>query len=224
MMNLPTDSSLPIDDATLSRLVDDELAVTERRRVIESLEHDPSGWRRCSLAFLEDQAFRREIRRYASSQGGGDAPDRCPPSVTKANRAAPAADRKPAGRSDLRFSWQTLWATAATLLAAVALTQLIRTDRSETPAPSTVALQQETPETQPKIPPSDQPPETVVVADWNFWERDSAIPPNVRQALKKLGTEVRQERGIVPVRLPDGRRVAVPYENVQFVPVGDTSY
>ena len=46
-----------LDPALLDRLVDGELAETERRKLLLSLDHQPSGWRQCALAFLEAQSW-----------------------------------------------------------------------------------------------------------------------------------------------------------------------
>jgi hypothetical protein len=50
------------DDRLLERLVDGELNDAEYRALLAELEHRPDGWRRCALAFLEDQAWGREAR------------------------------------------------------------------------------------------------------------------------------------------------------------------
>jgi anti-sigma factor RsiW len=47
-----------INNLWLDRLVDGELLEPERRALLERLETEPDGWRRCALAFLEAQAWR----------------------------------------------------------------------------------------------------------------------------------------------------------------------
>ncbi len=54
-----------IDSASLDRLVDGDLTDTERRELLLRLESDPDGWRRCALAFLEDQAWRDALATVA---------------------------------------------------------------------------------------------------------------------------------------------------------------
>jgi hypothetical protein len=53
----------PQSDATalIDRLVAGELTEVERRELLLSLESEPDGWRRCALAFLEDQAWRTRL-------------------------------------------------------------------------------------------------------------------------------------------------------------------
>ena len=49
------------DDQMLDRLVDDELNEQQRRELFASLENQPGGWRRCAMAFLQQQAWRRAM-------------------------------------------------------------------------------------------------------------------------------------------------------------------
>ena len=62
------------------------------------------------------------------------------------------------------------------------------------------------------------------VNDSNLWEQDSVIPFDVRQSFRRMGAELQRERGMIPVQLNDGRRVNVPYEDVQLVPVSNRPY
>ena len=52
--------------ADLDRLVDGELSADERRRLLETLETTPDGWRDCALAFLESQSLRQQLSELAS--------------------------------------------------------------------------------------------------------------------------------------------------------------
>ena len=54
--------SEPNDDILLDRLVDDELSADERQRLLRSFDQSGDGWRRCALAFLENQAWRRQMK------------------------------------------------------------------------------------------------------------------------------------------------------------------
>src|SRR5437660_9434314 len=48
-------------DNRIERLVDGELSVEGYRALLASLDDEPDGWKRCALAFLEDQALAGEM-------------------------------------------------------------------------------------------------------------------------------------------------------------------
>ena len=50
-----------LDDTLLDRLVDGELSDAEYREALVALDSHPDGWRRCALAFLEAQAWGRDL-------------------------------------------------------------------------------------------------------------------------------------------------------------------
>ena len=45
----------------IERLVDGQLDEASRRQLLERLDREPEGWRRCALAFLEDQCWREAL-------------------------------------------------------------------------------------------------------------------------------------------------------------------
>src|SRR5205085_806559 len=45
----------------LDKLVDGELNDETQRQLLLALESQPDGWRRCALAFVENQVWRREV-------------------------------------------------------------------------------------------------------------------------------------------------------------------
>lgn len=48
-------------DVLLERLVDGELDDARRRALLARLDHEPDGWRRCAVAFLEAQCFQQAL-------------------------------------------------------------------------------------------------------------------------------------------------------------------
>lgn len=50
------------NDTRFDRLVDDELSEEERRELLDHLDDEPGGWRRCALAFLESQCWKQSFR------------------------------------------------------------------------------------------------------------------------------------------------------------------
>jgi hypothetical protein len=92
----------------LDLLVDGELNETDRRELLVRLDHEPDGWRRCALAFLESQCWRQEL--------GPIARDRTPSeSAEVASRPAEAAPRRQSWRHHLA----TLLTMAASFLIAL---------------------------------------------------------------------------------------------------------
>jgi hypothetical protein len=64
------------DDTLFDRLADGELSGDEYRRLLASLDHHPDGWKRCALALLEAQALRGELRALVAEQQPHDQPPR----------------------------------------------------------------------------------------------------------------------------------------------------
>ena len=56
------DKETPKDELLFDRLADGELSATERRQLLQSLDHREDGWRQCALALLEAQTWRYQIR------------------------------------------------------------------------------------------------------------------------------------------------------------------
>jgi hypothetical protein len=65
------------DNLMFDRLADDELSPQERQQLLGSLDDLPDGWRRCALALLEAQTWRREFRSLTT-----ESPNR-PPAVVQ---------------------------------------------------------------------------------------------------------------------------------------------
>jgi hypothetical protein len=56
------------------RLVDGELSESQRTELLNSLDQEPDGWRRCALAFLEAQCWKKELGGLRQSVPAGQAP------------------------------------------------------------------------------------------------------------------------------------------------------
>ena len=61
-MNERKAEELLLDDITFDRLVDGELSASEYRSVLAALEQQPAAWRKCAEAFLQAQAWQREMK------------------------------------------------------------------------------------------------------------------------------------------------------------------
>ena len=95
------------DQRALEQLVDGELPPEERRELLERFEADPEGWRRCALAFLEDQAVRGGVCSLIAEAG------------RPAAKVSPSVRKKPVWRVGV---WV---AVAASLLFAFAAGRLL---------------------------------------------------------------------------------------------------
>ncbi len=56
------DSTPPLVNDVIDRLVDGELSPTELGAALDRLDREPDGWKRCTLAFLEVQCWRESFR------------------------------------------------------------------------------------------------------------------------------------------------------------------
>jgi hypothetical protein len=208
----------------LDKLVDGELDDAQRRQALLHLENQPDGWRRCALAFLEAQAWKKSLGTIA---------------------ATPAKDVlvKPArANSSWANRWSSLLAAAASFLVAFGLGLAWRGHAERT---ELAAVKQPAPATQPRRAPqpelglaSDKPQWSTMTVNLDrdndgiaeavelpvvrgpgideAWVRSqpAAIPSPLLRALERMGHEVRHERQYYPFDLGDGRRLLVPVDEV----------
>ncbi len=229
----------PLDENELfDLLVDDELSESQRGELLRRLEQMPDGWRRCALAFLEAQCWKKELGVVA----------REPQSRVVAAPAPTFPKRAPL------FRWGTLLAMAASFLVALGLGFLWREGwQGRTTFPGQVADVLSKPQRpslagNPASGASQAPAWQMVTlaADRGQGndgesirlpavERDridqdwlrsipASIPPEVVRAFKNTGHEVHQSRQLVPLPMQDGRRLVVPLDQVDVEYVGRSSY
>jgi hypothetical protein len=235
------------DDERIDRLVDGELTRQEYRELLTLLARHPDGWRRCALAFLEAQAWQREL-------GSMQLEDIRPPASSRAT-----------SRSKKRLShWLSLLALAASFLMMFALGVAYHARRSRSPSlPGhvPVAQQQESADvedavrdtnTLPMRPPTEarppiQPRGYVTLARDGVdspssdefeiplyeWSPESAwlldddrwrIPPEVQRALQRMGREIRWDRRLVPLETEDGSPAFLPMRRLEVMPVKGHRY
>jgi hypothetical protein len=225
------------DDILFDRLVDGDLSAAERRRLLESLDARPDGWRRCALAFLEAQSWREDLGQIARG-AAQDRTDRADgsPSIAGADRRTP----KPIG---------TWLAIAAGLLIALTLATARWDDGqplvNNLPNPDGPAIVAD--------PPSKSPaPGNVRVDDaLTLWAHDdtgkprslrvplvdagtldrqlgvafqSGLPADVRSQLHDRGYNVESKRRYAPLWLDNGRPMILPVEDTKIVPVSQAVY
>lgn len=62
-----------LTEMVLDGLVAGELSGDQYRAVLRQLEATPDGWKRCALAFLEDQAFKQDLNQLLGEHSAADA-------------------------------------------------------------------------------------------------------------------------------------------------------
>jgi hypothetical protein len=234
------DQFTPVNDATFDRLVDDELSVEERGRLLAALDDRPGGWRQCALAFLEAQAWRRDLGMLSAERPTQTA------IPTQLSRVTDDVVNRNTARS--AANW---FALAACVLVAFGLGTLWQFERgtprvATTEVPRAVAeLAQE----DSKLPPAS--PTTSSPDALTLWVRDhtgtpqrlhvplvdaggldqrlgvqfrSALPDSLRAHLRASGYDVHSTRRYAPLALEDGGSLVVPVEDTRIVPMSAEVY
>lgn len=239
------------EQAQFHRLVDGRLSPDELRALILSFESDPDGWRRCALAFLEDQALRRDLGELVSKRLPqefswaeslpADCRDPRGMQPELAEKASPAGHASPVA-PPVRWLHRSNsgWRLAAAMLASFVVGigfEAWREEPAGEPVPSLVATGQPAAATgQPNVPatlvsrtPSDEEGIPLPVYDLSDDRAirilsESPISRETHRTLRDLGYEVSQQRQYAPLRASDGRPVVVPIDEVQIIPIGVRAY
>jgi hypothetical protein len=217
-----------VDGASLDRLVDGELPDAERRELLLRLENDPEGWRRCALAFLEDQALRQALGMVA----------RADITPVKAPRVASARPVR-TGRGWARRATIAASLMASTFAAGFGAGALNRADHRLEVAKSDPLGPAATPATaQPEAirevgtlqlvdgSAGESPPESFPIRSGpgldDRWLRSQppSVPEYLRASWERQGYQVAERRKVVSVELGDGRHVAIPVDEVEVDYVG----
>jgi hypothetical protein len=236
-MTQPKPDELLLDDITFDRLVDGELSPDEYRRVLEALEQQPAAWRKCAFAFLQAQAWQRELKDVRAAAE---------------IKPTPKAVTEPASQLIVTNDWlRMLLVAAASFIFAFFVVQTYWQFAGQGPL---------VPTQQPiaKLPDAPAPPNTTNVATGNrplgsvqlalnrtggedqqivdvpVYDSQAAtellnnsrpaLPDDLVEALEADGHRVNRQRQLVPVQLDDGRQMIVPVEGYRIVPVSRPSY
>jgi hypothetical protein len=228
----------PIDDSVFDRLVDGELSPGERRQLLDSLDNQPDGWRRCALSFLEAQSWRESLGQLV--RGDGEDCD-------SQKSLAPAMDAS--ARKGLKHGMAWV-AVAASLLIAFTLGTITRNGggpiavnnagnvgppiadvvpppRVNEPGATTstdaltLFVRDDAGRTRPlRVPLVD----AATLEKQLGWQFQSGVPADVRAQLQNRGFDVRSKQSYAPLWLENGRPMFVPVEDTQIVPVGRNVY
>lgn len=227
-MNWPTDLNNPTALArALDRLVADDLPEGDRRAVLCHLDASPDGWRRCALAFLEDQALRSALSPPAALNFR-------PLSVVQ------MLDRR-ATRRPVHMT-PSMLAAGITLIAAGLGFGVGSAVSPARPSPNADSSSAVFALTEPKLEPvPGQPvgwvsmensaegeslprqiPVLAATAANEAWlqEQPAAIPAYVKAQWERRGYLVEENRRLVGLDLEDGRHVAVPVDELALDYVG----
>jgi hypothetical protein len=222
-----------VDNAAIDRLIDGELSDAERREILLLIENEPEGWRRCALAFLEDQAFRKALAGVASA---GE----------KVKHLASDSLAPPRTRN--RNLWLRHVPIAASLIA-LTFAAGFAAGGLTTPTPGPEIARSKAPE--PSIHKPETPPKpadesirevgTIDLVDGSSGEgavqripiysgpglddrwlksQPSTVPEYVRTRWEREGYQVKESRKVVSVILDDGRKVSIPVDEVALDFVG----
>ena len=216
-----------ITEGQLDRLVDGELSNDERRAVLESLENEADGWRRCAIAFLESQAWQAALSETATP--------------TTPARPAP---RKAPTRERTSFS---MWVALAVVIV-LAFGLGVATERWPLAVNERPLIVREAPNNRPprNIQDSKNDSLTLVVDGENgqprqldipiaddiqagsqWFQRDESREEQVflREQLRQSGRRVTaRDRFWVPVETHDGERYVVPIEQWRLGPVSHQQF
>ncbi len=215
------------------RLVDGELTETERHQLLASLDQEPDGWRRCALAFLESQSWKKELGNLRQNV------------LAAPLQVAQTTQRKASPFGPLG----TLMAMAASFLLVLGAGVWWQQSGRHSPDPfnQLAGKTDQQPATILSAPQTGSPPWQMVsltpagstdpsqVVQLPALERDrideqwlqnlpSAIPPQVLQALRRNGYQVHTQEAFMPMPLKDGRRLVVPVDQVELKYVGNQAY
>ncbi len=200
----------PIEEQLLECLVDGELADAERRALLVRLDREPDGWRRCALAFLQEQTWREAIAPLANGASTPASPALTPPA------------------SRQRISWRRaarMTALAAGLAAAFTIGWTLR-ERPTPSVPAAPLAEVKTGVPKPSLPPSRPGPFDVAgheARPSNSDQQASLLDPVLRR-WEQQGYRAETQKRLVSMELKDGRKIQLPIQEVRLRYVGDRTY
>jgi hypothetical protein len=252
-MNTSEFAMVSDDDNRFDRLVDGELSAEEYKVLLESLDDEPGGWRRCAMAFLEAQALRRELVSVSLPSGSRLNDDSFNPEQ-KATACPPKTPDPllPAVTSHARVAgWHQLLLLAASMLVAmsvgIVLSDWWRTPEPHRPSGPGVKLAHDGadgPQPQMLLPrpvgnarlvltgPGGTQTEVGVLPINEYpggpgrWidADEPTLPVSLVSELQRRGHQVERQEQFVPVDLEDGRKAMIPVETIQITPVSRRAY
>ena len=227
----------------IDRLVDGELDDESRRQLLSTLDTRPNGWRQLGLAFVEAQTLQSELRDWAESETAAHAancttgrvagalPGESSQKVSGVVFALAMAasflvafvaalwwrgPQEPAG-AGFRQAASSGAADAVTrrqsLTVAQDAVEEIVSDHVEPWHSNTSVADTTGDDTQRPI----EVPVFAVGSAGDNWQTEigSALPRHVVESLQRTGYRIKSQKDFHTIKLPDGRRVVIPVEQVE---------
>ena len=219
-------------DAELRRRIDalvcGELAEAARTELLIWLDADPTRWRICGLAFLESQMWGEALQDTGSTCQDRKAEE--PPPRSKPEKTASAFRQ---GARAWLAPFLVVAASIAAFVCGVTVQQIRHSQRQAVPpiaraeSPADDAPAAATPLVA-TVPVKSGPLGHIEAAlqlpvrtvDSVPGQALSSVPESVRRHWERRGYELVEERRYLPARLPDGRQVMVPVNEVKMKFVG----
>lgn len=221
----------------IERIVDGGLSPEQLREAVARIEADPDGWRRCALAFLEAQCWGDALREPVAASSPAQAPGLR--AIGGAPRRAPWRPRPALAAAVAVACFAAGWLAAGRPSRVAVMPAAPGEPFQATATPDTA------PGEAPLVPPAPQArqvarlrigegsrdgaaPEIPIFGGPGLdpsWLLDQPMPVSAREqaSLARKGYRLEQERRLVAVPLPDGRRLVVPVDRVQVRDVSSYS-
>jgi hypothetical protein len=238
-MNLEHESRAE-DERAFDLLVDGELDDARRSELLLRLDQTPGGWRACAMAFLEAQAWQREmgaIARPSAALLETDAPKTIAPKPGKPARSAYLVNALAVAASFAIAFGLGVWYRGFDRRGEVAENggvAHVANDAAVTPVAGDPALRRLLDEdgymTLALGGVAEGEPQQVRVPvtearhgyDAAAFQAPLELPRDLLAELRQEGQTVRQQRSLVPIQLGDGRSIIVPMDELEIVPVSQT--
>lgn len=242
----PIDENTPTsDDHRFDLLADGELNEAKRRELLAGLDDEPGGWRSCALAFLESQSWKQEFGAIAKEPAEETAARR---PVRLRRLSGPAGTLLAMAASFLvalllASLFQGIWQSGSPA-GRPPINAFVRTpgpadpDSKEAPRQSPQEIPPQQPATPSdkvwvfELPGPEGGGQTIRVPAVERQQVDrgwveglpTPMSPEVLEQFRQAGMQIEQRRGLLPLRMRDGRWLVVPRNEVDIRYVGNPTY
>jgi hypothetical protein len=222
------------DNLIFDRLADGELSNAERQELLASLDSRADGWRRCALALLEAQTWRRDFKSFVIQEA--------PPTVVQVAAIVPSELPARPMRGSFSKSNANRWFTlAASALVAFGVGWQMRGSDSQAPINEQVASDNiankevnsrdavtllvkddQGKQQRLRLPLVDGPE-----LEGQIVELSPQVSPKMRASLQNRGLDLQSKRRYAPLFFEHGKQVVpmvVPVNDTYIVPVNRPVY